>query len=70
MGVILFIVTLVLGFTGYLLPWDMNAYFASQVAINIAASAPFLGAVMQQFLRAAPASERSRSIASSASTSG
>jgi len=49
-GVILFIVTLVLGLTGYLLPWDMNAYFASQVAINIASSAPILGGVMQQLL--------------------
>ncbi len=49
-GVILFIVTLVLGLTGYLLPWDMNAYFASQVAINIASSAPIVGNVMQQFL--------------------
>ncbi len=49
-GVILFIVTLVLGLTGYLLPWDMNAYFASQVAINIASSAPVLGGTMQQLL--------------------
>jgi len=49
-GVILFIVTLVLGLTGYLLPWDMNAYFASQVAINIASSAPVLGSAMQQLL--------------------
>ncbi len=30
-GVVLFILTLVLGLTGYLLPWDLNAYFASQV---------------------------------------
>jgi ubiquinol-cytochrome c reductase cytochrome b subunit len=48
-GVLLLIVTLVLGLTGYLLPWDMNAYFASQVAINIAASAPG-GNIVQQFL--------------------
>jgi ubiquinol-cytochrome c reductase cytochrome b subunit len=49
-GVILLILTLVLGLTGYLLPWDMNAYFASQVAINIAASVPFIGSYVQQFL--------------------
>lgn len=48
-GVLLLVITLVLGLTGYLLPWDMNAYFASQVAINIAASAPF-GNIVQQFL--------------------
>lgn len=49
-GVLLIIVTLVLGLTGYLLPWDMNAYFASQVAINIAASVPIVGNATQQFL--------------------
>jgi ubiquinol-cytochrome c reductase cytochrome b subunit len=49
-GVLLLIITLVLGLTGYLLPWDMNAYFASQVAINISASVPVLGGFVQQFL--------------------
>lgn len=49
-GVILIIVTLVLGLTGYLLPWDLNAYLASSVAINIAASVPLLGSAVQQFL--------------------
>jgi len=42
-------VTLVLGLTGYLLPWDMNAYFASQVAINLTLNVPFIGAFIQQF---------------------
>ncbi|MDP9018271.1 MAG: cytochrome b N-terminal domain-containing protein [Candidatus Eremiobacteraeota bacterium] len=50
-GVLLFIVTLVLGLTGYLLPWDMNAYFASQVAINISGTAPVLGPAVQEFLQ-------------------
>jgi ubiquinol-cytochrome c reductase cytochrome b subunit len=45
-GVILLIVTLVLGLTGYLLPWDMDAYFASQVSLNIAALPPG-GAILQ-----------------------
>ncbi len=49
-GVLLLIFTLVLGLTGYLLPWDMNAYFASQVAINIASSVPVIGSYVQQFL--------------------
>ena len=39
-GVLLLLVTLVLGLTGYLLPWDMNAYFASQVSLNIVGLAP------------------------------
>ncbi|PZR59496.1 MAG: quinol:cytochrome C oxidoreductase [Candidatus Meridianibacter frigidus] len=50
-GVLLLIVTLVLGLTGYLLPWDMNAYFASQVAINISGIAPVLGPAIQKFLQ-------------------
>jgi ubiquinol-cytochrome c reductase cytochrome b subunit len=53
-GVLLLVVTLVLGLTGYLLPWDMNAYFASQVAINIAASVPVVGNATQQFLTGGP----------------
>ena len=48
-GVLLLLVTMVLGLTGYLLPWDMNAYFASQVAINLTLQAPFIGAWIQQF---------------------
>lgn len=39
-GVLLLLVTLVLGLTGYLLPWDMNAYFASQVSLNIVGLPP------------------------------
>ena len=46
-GVLLLVVTLVLGLTGYLLPWDMNAYFASQVALNITGTAPIAGPLMQ-----------------------
>ena len=53
-GVLLLVITLVLGLTGYLLPWDMNAYFASQVAINIAASVPVVGNATQQFLSGGP----------------
>jgi len=53
-GVIMFICTLVLGLTGYLLPWDLNAYFASQVSINIAGSAPVAGPFVQQFLQDGP----------------
>jgi len=53
-GILLLVITLVLGLTGYLLPWDMNAYFASQVAINIAASVPIVGNATQQFLTGGP----------------
>lgn len=48
-GVLLLLVTMVLGLTGYLLPWDMDAYFASQVAINLTLTAPIIGPFIQQF---------------------
>jgi ubiquinol-cytochrome c reductase cytochrome b subunit len=50
-GVLLLLVTMVLGLTGYLLPWDMDAYFASQVAINLTLNVPFLGGWIQQFVQ-------------------
>lgn len=50
-GVILFIVTLVLGLTGYLLPWDLNALLASKVAIQISGSAPIAGQAVLLFLQ-------------------
>ncbi|MBV8433735.1 MAG: cytochrome b N-terminal domain-containing protein [Candidatus Eremiobacteraeota bacterium] len=45
-GVLLLLITLVLGLTGYLLPWDMDAYFASQVSLNITGLPPG-GAILQ-----------------------
>src|SRR5699024_6393589 len=42
-GVLLFAVMLGLAFTGYLLPWDMKALFATKVGLDIAGSVPFIG---------------------------
>ncbi|MEX2246536.1 MAG: cytochrome b N-terminal domain-containing protein [Dehalococcoidia bacterium] len=42
-GVILLILTLLLSFTGYLLPWDQLALWAITVGTTIAGSAPVLG---------------------------
>lgn len=53
-GVLLLLVTLVLGLTGYLLPWDMNAYFASQVSLNITGTAPIAGPVIQAIAQGGP----------------
>jgi quinol-cytochrome oxidoreductase complex cytochrome b subunit len=39
------------GFTGYLLPWDQTAYWATVVGINLNGTAPFLGPWLAQFLR-------------------
>jgi quinol-cytochrome oxidoreductase complex cytochrome b subunit len=41
-GVILFVLTLVMGFTGYLLPWDQLAFWAITVGANIAGKADFI----------------------------
>lgn len=53
-GVLLLLVTLVLGLTGYLLPWDMNAYFASQVSLNITGTAPVAGPLIQSIAQGGP----------------
>ena len=42
-GVALLLGTLMLSFTGYLLPWDQLAYWAITVGTNIASQAPMLG---------------------------
>jgi menaquinol-cytochrome c reductase cytochrome b subunit len=39
------------GLTGYLLPWDQTAYWATVVAININATAPVAGPFLADFLR-------------------
>jgi quinol-cytochrome oxidoreductase complex cytochrome b subunit len=50
-GVLLLVLGLTEGFTGYLLPWDQTAYWASVVGINLNGTAPFLGPWLAQFLR-------------------
>ncbi|HZM01215.1 MAG TPA: cytochrome b N-terminal domain-containing protein, partial [Planctomycetota bacterium] len=42
-GVILLLLTLLLSFTGYLLPWDQLAIWAITVGSNMARASPFLG---------------------------
>lgn len=43
-GVILLLITFLLSFTGYLLPWDQLAIWAVTVGTNMAANTPLLGA--------------------------
>ena len=50
-GVMLLAIGMLEGFTGYLLPWDQTAYWATIVGININGTAPFLGPFIAQFLR-------------------
>jgi len=49
-GVGLFLATLFLSFTGYLLPWDQLAYWAITVGTNIASSIPIVGAKVRELL--------------------
>lgn len=42
-GVLIFNVILGFSFTGYLLPWDQKAYWATVVGTRIAATVPFVG---------------------------
>ncbi len=50
-GVLLLALGMGEGFTGYLLPWDETAYWATVVGININGTAPFLGPFIAQFLQ-------------------
>ena len=53
-GVMLLVFGMLEGFTGYLLPWDQTAYWASVVGINLNGTAPFLGPWLAQFLAGGP----------------
>jgi ubiquinol-cytochrome c reductase cytochrome b subunit len=50
-GVLLLLVILAFALTGYLLPWDQRAYWATVVTLNIARSAPFAGEFIASILR-------------------
>jgi ubiquinol-cytochrome c reductase cytochrome b subunit len=47
----LLLATIGFGFTGYLLPWDQKAFWATTVGTEIAASIPFIGDALLQLLR-------------------
>ncbi len=50
-GVLLLALGMFEGFTGYLLPWDQTAYWATVVGINLNGTAPFLGPFIASILR-------------------
>ncbi len=53
-GVALLGLTLGFAFTGYLLPWDMKAYWATQVGVNIADTIPVVGTPLANLVRGGP----------------
>jgi ubiquinol-cytochrome c reductase cytochrome b subunit len=51
LGVFLLVLVMAFGFTGYLLPWDQKAYWATQVGTNIAGTTPIVGGTLVRLLR-------------------
>jgi ubiquinol-cytochrome c reductase cytochrome b subunit len=49
-GVVLMLLTLAYGLTGYLLPWDNRAYWGTVVATQIAGQAPVVGPYLSRLL--------------------
>jgi quinol-cytochrome oxidoreductase complex cytochrome b subunit len=50
-GAMLLLLTLGFGFTGYLLPWDQKAYWATVVGTNMLGSVPLIGPSLAAVLR-------------------
>jgi cytochrome b6 len=50
-GVFMLFLALAFGFSGYLLPWDELAFFATKVGTDIAGVVPFIGKPLMVFLR-------------------
>ena len=51
LGVGLFLIVMGFSFTGYLLPWDQKAYWATAVGTNIAGTTPGIGGALVALLR-------------------
>ena len=50
-GCALFAMVLAMAFTGYLLPWDQRAYFATAVGTNAASEIPWIGESIKSLMR-------------------
>jgi menaquinol-cytochrome c reductase cytochrome b subunit len=50
-GAVLLILTFVMSFTGYLLPFDQRSYWATIVGVNINGTGPMVGPYLSDFLR-------------------
>ena len=49
-GVLILALGMLEGFTGYLLPWDQTAYWATVVGVNLQATGPFVGPFLANVL--------------------
>src|SRR5579862_1167286 len=50
-GCVLFALVMAMAFTGYLLPWDQRAYFATAVGTNAIGEVPLVGEMVTRLLR-------------------
>jgi ubiquinol-cytochrome c reductase cytochrome b subunit len=50
-GVLLLLLVLAMGFTGFLLPWDREGYWGTVVGVHIAEATPLVGDYVAEFLR-------------------
>ena len=55
LGVLLFLVTMLFGFTGYLLPWNQLSYWATTVGTEVVGAVPFIGDYLKTMLLGGPA---------------
>ncbi len=53
-GVVLLVLTLLMSFTGYLLPWDQLAFWAVTVGSEMAGYVPFIGDTVKEMLLGGP----------------
>ena len=53
-GVVLLVLTLFMGFTGYLLPFDQRSYWATVVGVAINGTGPLVGPYLNDFVRSGP----------------
>ena len=53
-GLFLLLIVLAFGFTGYLLPWDQKAYWATTVGVNMVATVPLFGDFLAEVLMGGP----------------
>jgi len=49
-GAAIFMVTIVFGFTGYLLPWNQLSYWATTVGTEISGAVPWIGPWLKKFM--------------------
>lgn len=53
-GVLLLLIVVGFGFTGYLLPWDQKAFWATTVGTRIAGTPPLIGDFIMRVMRGGP----------------